>query len=163
MARILIVGCGCRGRELAAALVAEGHAVRGTTRAAANLPAIEAAGAEAVLADPDRLATVSVHLQGIGVLCWLMGTAEGAPEAVAALHGPRLESMLETMVDTHVRGMVYEAAGSAPPSHLSGGAEAVRRAGSTFRMPTEVVGRDPAEHDSWLAAMTAAVGRVLAA
>ena len=30
LARVLIVGCGCRGRELAAALMAEGHAVRGT-------------------------------------------------------------------------------------------------------------------------------------
>jgi uncharacterized protein YbjT (DUF2867 family) len=162
VARILIVGCGCRGRELAAALIAQGHAVRGTTRAGANLPAIEAAGAEAVIADPDRLATVSAQLQGIGVLCWLMGTAEGAPEAVAALHGHRLESMLETLVDTHVRGMVYEAAGSVSPSLLSEGAEAVRRAGSTFRMPIEVVGRHPAEHEAWLAAMTTAAGRILA-
>jgi len=163
MARILIVGCGCRGRELAASLVAEGHAVRGTTRAAARLPAIEAVGAEAVLADPDRLATVTAHLQGIGVLCWLMGTAAGAPGTVAALHGPRLGSMLETLVDTHVRGMVYEAAGSAPSALLAEGAEAVRRAGATFRMPTEVVGRDSADHGAWRDEMTAAVGRILTA
>ncbi len=31
VARVLIVGCGCRGRELGAAL-AQGHAVRGTSR-----------------------------------------------------------------------------------------------------------------------------------
>ena len=65
MARVLIVGCGCRGRALAAALVDEGHAVRGTTRArGVGSPAIEAAGAEAVLADPDRLATLLPHLPG---------------------------------------------------------------------------------------------------
>jgi 3-hydroxyisobutyrate dehydrogenase-like beta-hydroxyacid dehydrogenase len=46
LARVLIVPCGCRGRELAAGLVAAGYAVRGTTRDAANAEAIAAAGAE---------------------------------------------------------------------------------------------------------------------
>ena len=32
MARALIVGCGCRGRELGSALAAAGWQVRGTTR-----------------------------------------------------------------------------------------------------------------------------------
>ena len=32
MARVLIVGCGGRGRALARELVAAGHTVRGTTR-----------------------------------------------------------------------------------------------------------------------------------
>ena len=41
MARVLIVGCGCRGRTLAASLIEQGLAVRGTTRrpaAAATRP-----------------------------------------------------------------------------------------------------------------------------
>jgi nucleoside-diphosphate-sugar epimerase len=118
MARVLVVGCGCRGRELAAALVGEDHAVRGTTRDGVVLEAIEATGAEGVVADPDRLSTLLPHLDGVNVLCWLMGTAVGEPEVVAALHGPRLASIVETVVDTHVRGVVYEAAGSVPRARL---------------------------------------------
>ena len=43
MARVLIVGCGCRGQALAAALLEDGHAVRGTTRSAEWLAAMRAA------------------------------------------------------------------------------------------------------------------------
>ncbi len=163
MARVLIVGCGCRGRELAAALVAEGRHVRGTTRDPAKLEAIEATGAEAVEADPDRLSTVTRHVSGISVLCWLMGSAVGEPEVIAALHGPRLESMLEALVDTHVRGVVYEGAGAVQRPRLEQGAESVRRAGRTYRMPVEVVEAAPRAVEDWVAAMSAAVGRVLSA
>ncbi len=163
MARVLIVGCGCRGRALASALAAEGHTARGTSRRKAELPVIEGAGAEAVLADPNRLATLTPHLEGAGVLCWLMGSASGDVETVSALHGPRLQSMLETIVDTHVRGFVYEGEGTVTPSLRVGGAELVRRARAVYRMPTEVVGRHPSEHEAWLVETVAAVGRILAA
>jgi nucleoside-diphosphate-sugar epimerase len=149
VARVLIVGCGCRGRALARELTGAGHAVRGTTRDAAAFPEIEAAGAEAVVADPDRLGTVMAHLHGVTVLCWLLGTVP-SPD----LHGPRLETMLERLVDTPVRGFLYEAA--AP-----GGVAAVRAASATWRIPAEVVDADPADHQAWLAAITAAVARLL--
>lgn len=161
MARVLVVGCGCRGRELAAALAGEGHGVRGTTRDQAAIAAIEAAGAEAVVADPDRLSTLLSHLDGVNVLCWLMGTAVGEAEVIAALHGPRLASIVETLVDTHVRGVVYEAAGSVRPAWLREGARVVRQLGERHRMPVEAVDADPAGLERWLGAMTAAVGRVL--
>src|SRR5436309_3417691 len=122
MARVSIVGCGCRGRKLAGALRERGHAVRGTTRRRERLAAIEAAGAEAVTADPARLTTLLPHLAAASVLCWLMGTAAGDPQEVEALHGPRLVSLLETLVDTHVRGAVYEAAGTVGPALLEAGA-----------------------------------------
>ena len=157
MARVLVVGCGCRGRALAAALRAEGHAVRGTTRSADRLAAIEAAGVEGVVADPDRLGTIMGQLAGVTVVCWLMGTATAAPE----LHGPRLETLLERLVDTPVRGIVYEAAGSVEPALLAGGAESVRAAAERWRMPAEVVEAEPAEHAEWLVAMRAAIGRLL--
>ncbi|MFL5825534.1 MAG: hypothetical protein ACJ76V_03325 [Thermoleophilaceae bacterium] len=163
MARILVVGCGCRGLELARVLAADGHAVRGTTRRQEQLWEIEAAGAEAALADPDRLATMLPHIEGVTVMCWLMGTASGSPESVAALHGPRLDSMVETLVDTHVRGVVYEAAGTVDPALVELGAARVRMAGARFHMPAEVADVDPARHDEWLDAMRAAVARVLAA
>jgi uncharacterized protein YbjT (DUF2867 family) len=138
------VGCGCRGRQLAAALVAEGHAVRGTTRGRDRLVDIEAAGAEAVVADPDRLGTLMAQIGGVSVLCWLLGSVEG--EARANLHGPRLGSMLEALVDTHVRGVVYEG-----PS----GEDALRFS-RTFRMPLVVLSEGATPADG-----VAAVARVL--
>jgi predicted dinucleotide-binding enzyme len=155
MARVLIVGCGCRGRALARALAAEGHAVRGTSRDPARLPDIEAAGAEAVVADPDRLVTLMPAIEGVTVVCWALGTAADA----AQLHGPRLESMLEHIVDTPVRGLVYDTGGVERPE----GTAAAERVGRTYSMPVEVVDADPAAHDAWTAAMATAVQRVLSA
>ena len=156
---MLIVGCGCRGRELARDLIAKGHAVRGTTRDPAGLPEIEAAGAEAVVADPDRLGTLVGHLQGVAVVCWLLGDVTGA--AAADLHGPRLRTMLERLVDTPVRGVVYEAAGRAGSDVLADGGAAVREAAATWSIPAEVVGEDPVDRPAWLASMSTAVGRLL--
>jgi NAD(P)H-binding len=159
VARALIVGCGCRGRELAWELRAAGHAVRGTTRSREQLAEIEAAGAEAVLADPNRLGTLMRELAGVSLVCWLMGSAEG--ETAAGLHGPRLRAMLERLVDTPVRGFVYEAAGSVAPELLAEGAAAVREAAVRWNIPVEVVEADPADQEAWLAATTGAVERLL--
>jgi nucleoside-diphosphate-sugar epimerase len=159
VARVLIVGCGCRGRALARELAAAGHAVRGTTRRPGKLEEIEAAGVEAVVADPDRLGTIVAQLAGVSVVCWLMGSADA--RAGADLHGPRLRTLLERLVDTPVRGFVYEAAGSVDPGLLSAGAAAVRDAAATWMMPAEMVEAEPSDHEAWLAAMTAAVGRLL--
>jgi hypothetical protein len=163
VARVLIVGCGCRGRELAAALVSEGHLVRGTTRREASLEAIEATGAEAVVADPDRLSTLLPQIEGVTAVCWLMGTAVPEGDAVAALHGPRLETMLEKLVDTPVRGLVYEAAGGVQRRWLEQGAAAVRAAAETYHMPVAVVESDPADRDAWLRCIRSAVARVVSA
>jgi hypothetical protein len=156
VARILIVGCGCRGRALAAALPE--HAVRGTTRSADALGSLEAGGIEGVVADPDRLATLLPALSGVTVVCWLMGSAGGSPE----VHGARLQTLVEHLVDTPVRGLVYEAAGSVDDTLLERGGEIVRIASQTWHMPCEVVSADPADHDAWLAAMKEAVERLLA-
>jgi len=158
MARVLIVGCGCRGRALAGALQAGGHAVRGTTRDPARLGEIEDAGAEGVVADPDRLGTLMPALAGVAVVCWLMGDARDAAE----LHGHRLRTLMERLVDTPVRGLVYEAAGAAGPASLAEGAAIVRAASETWRIRVEVVDAPPGARVDWLAAMTAAVGRLLA-
>jgi uncharacterized protein YbjT (DUF2867 family) len=157
MARVLIIGCGCRGQALARELVAAGHAVRGTSRSAERAPDIEAAGAEPVTADPDRLVTLMPAIEGVSVVCWLMGTATG--EAAAALHSERLESMLEHIVDTPVRGLAYETGGVPRPE----GVAAAKRVAKTYAMPVEVVDADPSEHGGWTAATAAAVQRVLSA
>ncbi|HWF35957.1 MAG TPA: hypothetical protein VG295_11300, partial [Solirubrobacteraceae bacterium] len=77
MARILIVGCGCRGQQLAGELRAAGHAVRGTTRDPGRQPAIEAAGAEPFVADPDRVGTLIPAFAGVAVMCLLLASAAG--------------------------------------------------------------------------------------
>jgi nucleoside-diphosphate-sugar epimerase len=154
MARVLIVGCGCRGRQLAQALRDEGHAVRGTSRRADQLEEIETAGAEGVVADPDRLVTMMSAIEGVTVVCWLMGTAEPRQ-----LHADRLESMLEHIVDTPVRGFVYETGGVDRPE----GTAAAAKARSVYAMPVELLETEPSDHDTWTSAGVEAVTRVLSA
>jgi len=136
---VLIVGCGCRGRSLAATLVAEGHAVRGTTRRPEALSEISGSGAEAVIADPDRLGTILPLLGDVSVLAWLVGSS-------------RLETLLERIVDTPVRGLVYDGADGAP---------LVRAASQRWRIPVAVVEEEESAHAAWLAAARAAVHAVL--
>jgi uncharacterized protein YbjT (DUF2867 family) len=149
MARALIVGCGCRGRLLGERLLAEGWAVRGTSRHQEGLERIEAAGIEPALADPDRPGTVLDLVGDVAVVHWLLGSAEGEPETVAAIHGSRLERILERLVDTPVRGFVYEAAGSVEGSCLQGGAAAVRAAGERWRIPVAIVETRPDPPEPW--------------
>ncbi len=156
---MLIVGCGCRGLTLVRGLRQDGLSVRGTTRDPARVKEIEAAGAEGVVADPDRLGTVMAQLAGVTAVCWLMGSATG--ETAADLHGPRLETLLERLVDTPARGIVYEAAGTVEPRLLARGAAAVREAATRWRMGAEVVEADPSDHAGWLAATKTAVDRLL--
>jgi NADP-dependent 3-hydroxy acid dehydrogenase YdfG len=163
VARCLIIGCGCRGRSLACRLIGEGHAVRGTTRASERLPAIEATGAEAVLADPDRVATLASALEHVGVAYVLMANAAGPDASVAALHGPRLEMLLQRMLDSTVRGIVYEARGAVDAEILRSGAERVRAFCEDSRIPYCLLEEDPGEPGPWLAAAVAAAGQVLAA
>jgi nucleoside-diphosphate-sugar epimerase len=146
VARFLIVGCGCRGQALSRELVAAGHVVRGTTRDPGKLPAIEAAGAEAFVADPYRLATVMPLLDGASAVIWLMGTANGSAESVEAVHGTRLESMLELIVDTHARGFVYETGAE----EREVGVHAASCAREVYEMPIVVLDTDPSDHGRWL-------------
>ena len=162
MARALIVACGCRGRGLGRALGERGWLVRGTTRDPARLAGIRSAGIEAVVADPDLAATVLDQIEGVTLIYWLLGSASGEPAAVAALHGPRLERLLEEIVDTPVRGFVYEAAGTAPPGDLERGARAVNEAARRWRIPVVAVDAAAGDDQRWLAAMLAATDRLIA-
>ena len=135
MASALIVGCGCRGRELGTELTGLGWQVRGTSRRADGIEAIEAAGIEPAEADPDRPGTVLELCGDVAVVVWLLGSASGAPEAVSAIHGPRLERLLEKIVDTPVRGFAYEATGSVDGELLDDGRRIVDRAAETWRIP----------------------------
>jgi uncharacterized protein YbjT (DUF2867 family) len=161
VARVLIVGCGCRGETLAQDLIAAGHPVRGTTRRPARAAELEAAGIEAVVADPYRLATLMPHVANTSAMCWLLGSAVG--DDVEALHRTRLQTVLERLVDTPVRGVIYEAAGTLDAELLREGAAAVRTASATWEMPAAIVATDPGDLEAWRAAMLAGVGEVLTA
>ncbi|HEV2789746.1 MAG TPA: hypothetical protein VGV69_00425 [Solirubrobacterales bacterium] len=131
MARALIVGCGCRGRALGERLLAEGWAVRGTSRREEGLAAVEAAGIEPALADPDRPGTILELVGDVTVLVLLLGSATGSDEELAAIHGPRLERLMEHLVETPVKGVVYEG--------TDAGGEIVRAAERTWRVPTRLI------------------------
>ena len=152
MARILVIGCGGRGQALARALVEAGHAVRGTTRDPRRFPDIEAAGAEAAIGDPDRIATLMDSLTAVTIVCWLMATAD-APE----LHTRRVRMLCEKLVDTPVRGLVYEATGAA-----GAGVEVVRDAQVRWNLPLALLETPPHECPQWTAQAAAAVAGLLA-
>jgi hypothetical protein len=136
VARVLIVGCGCRGVDLAHSLLADGHAVRGTTRRPARTAELEAAGVEPWIGDPDRVGSLVYAQDNVTVLCWLLGRVSWPP-----LHGPRLRMMLEKTVDTMVRGVAYE-----PPSDRglrATGLAVLEEAARTWEIPTAVVDGDP--------------------
>jgi uncharacterized protein YbjT (DUF2867 family) len=183
VARLLIVGGGARGRLLAAELVTEGHAVRIVTRSESRRAAIEAAGAECLIADPDRLGTMRPALEAVTVACWLLATARGPRPQVEALHGSRLELFVHQLIDTTVRGFVYEAPSlvSASPVATSERAAASGvgvdglvapavviegcRAASTLAqrnaIPLSVLTADPGDRDAWLSQAHAAVASLL--
>jgi nucleoside-diphosphate-sugar epimerase len=161
LARVLIVGCGCRGRALARVLSERRHAVRGTTRSSDGAPTLEAVGIEAFVGDPDRVATLAAALEHVSVACLLLGSATGQPSAVQALHGTRLEMLLTRMIDTTVRGIVYESAGSVDGGVLAGGAARVRTACEDSLIPYALIDRPPEPFGAWLEAAAGAVERVL--
>lgn len=119
---------------------------------------IAAAGVEPFLGDPDRVGTLVPALQHVGVVCLLLGTATGD---LAALHGSRLEALLGKLIDTTVRGVVYEAAGTAPSELLARGAEQVRSVCEPSRIPFALIDCDPRSHDAWLERAVAAVHSVI--
>jgi len=161
VARILMIGGGARGRALAAELVGKGHAVRITTRTDAGRPAIEAVGAECWIGTPDRVATLRYALESVTVACWLLGTACGPPQGLRDLHGSRLAFFVQQTIDTTVRGLVYEAAGSVDGAALAGGRALVRERAAYNAIPLSVLDADPLDRPAWHAQALAAIGELL--
>jgi len=161
VARALIVGCGCHGRTVGSALRDEGWAVRGTSRQRAGVEAIEAAGLEGAIADPDRVGTVLDQVGDVAVVIWLMGSAAGTPDEIEAVNVLRLESLLEKLVDTPVRGFVFEGSGTASDEVLAAGAALVERAAETWRIPVRVIAEGRADGDAWTTAVREAASAVL--
>lgn len=160
VARLLILGGGSRGLELARAAAAEGHPSRVVTREEARRAAIEAAGAECWIGDPDRLATLRGALASVTVACWLLGCASGSEEQLRALHGPRLRAFLGQAIDTTMRGFLYEAAGSVPAEILAAGERDARALAERNAMRLAVLRAAPRDPD-WLQAARYALTNLL--
>lgn len=124
--------------------------MRGTSRDAEGLEAIEAAGIEPARADPEKPATILDLVDDVAVVLWLLGGATGPAEEVAAIHGPRLEALLERLVETPVRGFVYEGVGTVDPELLAGGAKLVRNAEATWRIPAAITETPRSEGPPWV-------------
>ena len=140
--RAFVVGGGDRALVLTRDLVAEGHAVRLVAEDEAFAEAAREAGAEPWDGTPDRIGSLRYGLDNVTVVLWLLGDRlEGE------LHGSRLEMLLERLIDTTVRGFVYE---DGP------GAALVRDKCSFNEIPFAVVANDTA-------AARAAVDEVLEA
>ena len=148
MARILIVGGGCRGRRFAARMVEQGHALRATTRSEDGRAAIEACGAECWIGTPDRLATLRGALESVTIACWMLAGAHGQPDDVAALHSSRLEFFLTQAIDTTVRGFVYDAwpatGTDVSREMLAGGERIVRSLAQLNAIPVAVLDAETA-------------------
>jgi hypothetical protein len=142
-------------------LAAGGWAVRGTSRRDSGLALIEGSGLEGAYADPERPGTVLELVGDVAILYYLQGSARGQRERVEAIHGGLLESLLERLVETPVRGFVYEAAGSVEGAVLEEGAERVRAAGERWRIPWEILAADPGDAEGWCAEALAASGLLL--
>jgi hypothetical protein len=163
VARLLIVGGGCRGLRFARDAGRQGHAVRIVTRAEARRGSIEAAGAECWIGDPDRLGTLRGALESVTIACWLLGSATGSEEQLRALHGARLRAFVGLVVDTTVRGLLYEAAGSSvPAAALAEGERIVSGAARESAIPLALLRADPADVSRWLEEARGALASMLA-
>jgi hypothetical protein len=90
------------------------------------------------------VASLVPALFGVGVVCVLLGTATGSADQLAALHGPRLEMLLLRVLDTPVRGFVYESSGTVDAAVLRAGAEIVSSTCTRSRIPFALVDADAA-------------------
>lgn len=135
--------------------------MRGTTRSPDVAAELEAEGIEAFVGDPDRVATLTPALEHVSVACLLLGSAVGPHSSLQALHGSRLEMLLTRLIDTTVRGIVYEAAGSIDGFVLADGAARVRAACEDSVIPYAMLEVGPADFEPWLESAVGAIELVL--
>lgn len=161
--RALIIGGGARGLALAERLRARQDAARVVTRKPERRAEIEAIGAEYLDGDPDRIGTLRYACENVTIVVWALATASGDDEErVHALHGSRLEMMLERTIDTTVRGVVYEARGPLPDEVLATGRAIIERLCRKNEIPFAILEADPAQPDTWAAAADDAIVGLLA-
>lgn len=115
-----------------------------------------------MIADPDRVGTIAPALAQVAVVCVLLGSARGEEAQLSALHTDRLAMLLTRVVDTPVRGLVYEASGTVDRELLAAGASAVSSFCRRSRIPFALLEADRRDWAAWAAAAADAVEIVLA-
>ena len=159
MARVLIIEGGERALRLAELLVDEGNAVRLTTEREQRREAITGVGAECWIGTPTRLATLRAALESVSVVCWLLAGLSAEHD----LHTSRLEFFLGQIVDSTVRGFVYEIPGAElPPELRERSKEIARGMCQKNSIPLEVIDADPGAGE-WLQVAHSAIASVLGA
>jgi hypothetical protein len=101
-------------------------------------------------------------LDHVTVACILLGSANGSRAQLADLHGTRLEMLLTKLTDTTVRGVVYEARGSAGPDLLATGARRIQEFAERSLARTALLEADPARPREWVADALERIEAVLA-
>jgi hypothetical protein len=80
---------------------------------------------------------------------------------VRALSSSRLEAFVRQLIDTTVRGLIYEAAGAVPSRDLVAGARMASALGEQNAIPVATLTADPRQLEGWLADARAALGSLL--
>jgi hypothetical protein len=104
------------------------------------------------------VATLAPALEHVAVVCVLLGSADGGADA---LHSTRLDMLLIRILDSPVRGIVYETAGTVDARVLSAAAARIHAFCDDSRIPYALLEVDPVLHQAWLGAALDAVARVL--
>jgi nucleoside-diphosphate-sugar epimerase len=163
VARILILGGGSRALALSKRLHEESHAVRIVTRKPARRAEIEAAHAECFIGDPNRLATLRATVEHVTVVCWLLAGAAGDSSSLRELHGSRLEQFLRSLIDSGVRGFLYESSGTVAQGDdaVARGEQIVLRETQRNAIPLRVLRADPSDRELWPARAAEAIAGLL--
>jgi nucleoside-diphosphate-sugar epimerase len=106
--KILIVGCGYRGKRIAVRLIAQGYAVRGMTRSAEHAAALSALGIEPFIADVTKPATLDGIGEGVDAVYHLMGSMSGNDTQLQQLHVDGTRNLLNALNISKLQRYIYE-------------------------------------------------------
>ena len=106
--KILIAGCGYRGRRLARRVIAGGRAVRGLTRSPEHAAALAALGIEPFIGDITRQDSLRGIGNGVVAVYHLMGSMSGDDAQLHKLHIEGTRHLIAELAAAGLRRYVYE-------------------------------------------------------
>jgi nucleoside-diphosphate-sugar epimerase len=106
--KVLIVGCGYRGRRLAQRLQAEGCTVRGMTRSPEHAARLADLNIQPVIADVTQPETLGGIGEGVDTVYHLMGSMGGDDTALYARHVTGTKNLLYALAGVKLSRYIYE-------------------------------------------------------